>query len=439
MSDLVLEEVLDKAVSLEYGLIRYLTEIPLQPNEPDVHIAIAEFQNPFMIPPRRTDVHKVMTNRQAAGAGLDRETALWSTVGEAVERYSGMIYDVKKINLARLSELDGREVLLPTEFILFSDEQYAQDGFQFDKFTEDMPVGWTSITSMTDGRDVMVPAALVFMGYEQLDAAEWRVDSYSTGLACGPNPEWATITALRELVERDAFALHWAAQKTPKVIDINAISGRIDPRIYKILQQSGAHLNLRDITTDLEIPTVLSIVTPPVGLGMALGSSCHPDPAKAVEKAVVESFHTYNWLLEMDRWPKTVMALEDIQSFSDHVQFHRNPDKSYITDFLRAPAELSTLFEHDALCSPDLSDAQMLDAMLKRLEKFGHEVFVADTTSADVAALGFEVRKVLSPRLQPLWCGRLGAFLDRRRFDQFLQNTGMPLDTPINQDPHPFP
>ena len=81
----------------------------------------------------------------------------------------------------------------------------------------------------------------------------------------------------------------------------------------------------------------------------------------------------------------------------------------------------------------------MLEAMLDRLASFGHEVFVADTTSVDVKALGFEVRKVLSPRLQPLWCGRTGAFLDRRRFDEFLKNTGMPADTEINQDPHPFP
>lgn len=439
MSELILEDVLERTVDIEYGLIRYISEMPLQPNEPDIHIAIAEFQSPFMVPPRRTERPKKMTNRQAAGAGLDRKTALWSTVGEAIERYSGMIYDVANIELSSVEDLGDREAILPTDFILFSDEQYAPEGFAFEKYQPNQLVGWTPVNSMRDGREVLAPAALVHMGYEQMDPSEWGVDSYSTGLACGPNPEWATITALRELVERDSFSLHWAAKKTPRIIDLDSIADRIDPRIFKILKQSGAHLNLRDITTELGIPTVLSIVTPNVGLGMALGASCHPDPAKAVEKAVVESFHTYNWLLEMNRWPKSVMALEDIQSFSDHVQFHRNTDNAYLTDFLRANSDPSTLFEKDALCSPDLSEAEMLDAMLARLDEHGHEVFVADVTSADVRTIGFEVRKVLSPGLQPLWCGKTGAFLDRRRFDAFLKNHGMPLDTPINQDPHPFP
>lgn len=439
MSELVLEDILRKTVDLEYGIIRYISEIPLQPNEPDIYIAIAEFQNPFMIPPRRTARPKQMVNRQAAGAGLDRETAIWSTVGEAIERYAGMIYDTTAVNLKCIDDIDNGEFLSPTEFILFSDEQYQRPDFPFPKFDPAMTVGWTSLKRLSDGKDIQVPAALVFMGYEQLSVDEWQVDSYSTGLACGPTSEWASITALKELVERDSFALHWASRRTPPVIELNAIAAHVDPRLFGLLEKSGANLNLRDITTDLGIPTVLSIVTPNAGLGIALGASCHPDPAQAVAKAIVESFHTYNWLLEMDRWPKNVMELDDIQSFSDHVQFHRNPDNAHITDFLRAPAPHSTLFEIDALCAPDLSQAEMLEAMLARLIEHGHEVYEADLTSADVASLGFEVRKVVSPKLQPLWCGQTGAFLDRRRFDVFLANMGLPVETPVNQDPHPFP
>ncbi|MEL7454424.1 MAG: YcaO-like family protein [Pseudomonadota bacterium] len=439
MSQLILEDVLRKTVDLEYGLIRYLSEIPLQPGEPDIHIAIAEFQSPFMVPPRRTSRVKTMTNRQAAGAGIDRETAIWSTIGEAIERYAGMIYDVDAVVLSCASDLRGARVITPAQFIQFSDQQYADPDFPFDAYTDDKLVGWTKAENMDDGQPVWVPAALTFMGYEQMSSEEWQMDAYSTGLACGPTAEWATITALRELVERDSFSLHWAARRTPPIIDLYAIADRVDPRLFKLLEQSGATLNLRDVTTELGIPTVLSIVTPPSGPGLALGASCHPDPAKAVEKAIVESFHTYNWLLEMERWPKRVMALEEISSFSDHVQFHRDPDNAHLTDFLRADAPPSRLFDEDALCSPSLSQEEMLTAMVGRLADHGHEVFVVDMTPADVAALDFEVRKVLSPGLQPLWCGRLGAFEDRRRFDVFLKAFGLPAETPINNDPHPFP
>jgi ribosomal protein S12 methylthiotransferase accessory factor len=191
------------------------------------------------------------------------------------------------------------------------------------------------------------------------------------------------------------------------------------------------------MTTDLGVPGIISIVRPRQHPGIALGASCHPCPAQALEKAVIESFHTYNWLVEMRRWPQD-MAPEAVRGFADHVRLYLADTQVFDASFLWSGTVRSTLFDDPAAFDTP-TPAQQIAGLRTTLTDKGHQAYLVHVTPADIADLGLCAVRAVTPSLQPIWAGAGRAGLDRRRIDQFLAATGQPLDTPINVDPHPFP
>lgn len=435
--DQQLAALLDRVLDPEFGLIRYISEIPVQSGEPDIFIAVAEYANPLETPPRSNVARGRMHNRQAAGAGLERTSTLWSTVGEALERYAGMIYDPAEILRARAVDLAPGSYVSPNDFLLFDDAQYGTPGFPFARFDPEREIGWTTGRRLSDGRTFLLPASLVYMAYHVLDRGEFMADVYSTGLAIGPDRGWAAATALREVIERDCFGLHWATRTPPRRIDIEPILGRFDPAFARMCRHEGVDLFVGDMTSELGIPGILSVVRPRQYSGVALGASCHPCPAVALEKAVIESFHTYNWLVEMRRWPRD-MSPDALREFADHVRLHLDEEHLARASFLWESNDRSVLFDSgDAFHNPSamVQIARMADA----LGKHGYDAYLIDITPDDIAELDLAVVRAVAPGLQPIWAGSSRASVDRRRADRFLRAIGRQVDTPINIDPHPFP
>lgn len=432
-----LEDILNRVVEPEFGLIRYVSEIPVQPGEPDIFIAVAEYANPLETPPRAGSGRTRFYNRQSAGAGLDRRSTLWATVGEALERYAGMLYDPAAILSASATNLGDRPHVPPEAFILFSEAQYAQAGFPFARHDPARAIGWTPGRRLRDGAEFLLPAALVYMAYEAGGPHEFFGDVYSTGLAIGPEMEWAASTALRETLERDCFGLHWATRTSPRRIDVGAIADRIGASFARLCRHPGVDLFVGDMTTELGVPGVISVVRPHHHPGIALGASCHPCPATAVEKAVIESFHTYNWLIEMRRWPRDIAPTE-LREFADHVRLHMDPAWVPNAAFLWESDTHSSLFDRpDAFVKP--TPAEELAVMEAALTACGHDAYLIDVTPADIADLGLVACRAVAPSLQPLWAGSGRAGLDRRRIEAFLAAAGRKIDLPVNTEPHPFP
>lgn len=432
-----LEGVLDRVVDPEFGLIRYVSEIPVQSGEPDIFIAVAEYANPLETPPRAGSGRTRFYNRQSAGAGLDRQSTLWATVGEALERYAGMLYDPSAVVMAKADDLVGRPHIPPEAFILFSEEQRSQTDFPFARHDPAKSIGWVPGRRLRDDAEFLLPAALVYMAYEAGGPHEFFGDVYSTGLAIGPDMSWAASTALRETLERDCFGLHWATRTSPRRIDIEVIAERIGGSFARLCRHPGVDLFVGDMTTELGIPGVLSVVRPHHHSGIALGASCHPCPAVAVEKAVVESFHTFNWLIEMRRWPREITP-DALREFADHVRLHMEPAWTPQAAFLWQADTPSPLFNTEEAferCTP----AEELTALEAALTTHGHDAYLIDVTPADIADLNLVACRAVAPSLQPLWAGSGRAGLDRRRIEAFLAATGRKTDLPVNTDPHPFP
>ena len=421
MSDTRLKELLDVVLDQDYGLLRYVKEIPLMPDEANIHVVVTEFQDPVIVSPNTTKRATSAMSRQAAGAALDRLTAAWCAVGEGIERYAGAIYDPDDIRWASADELlaQGENHVSPHDYILFSDEQYASGELPFRRHDDSQSIGWVESLSLTTKEDVLLPASLTYFAYTRQSDAEYISNMYSTGLACGPTSEWAICSGLYESIERDAYSLYWASKITPPHIEIESALKHADAKLKALLTHPGADIHLCDLTTEFGVPVILAITRHKDKPGIALGASCNLNPALALRKAVIESFHTFNWCIEMHRWPQSIEE-EAVSSFSDNVRYYLQPENTHKAGFLWESPEVSSLFDtYPQIGQPETDHVKDAKDLINRLAEHGHQSYVIDLTPDDIASVGMFVTRVITPSLQPMWCGYRRAPLDRRRFEAF--------------------
>ena len=70
------------------------------------------------------------------------------------------------------------------------------------------------------------------------------------------------------------------------------------------------------------------------------------------------------------------------------------------------------------------------------------DVIEIDLTTSDVKSLGYIVRKIMIPGLQPLNSNHNFCFLDKRRMNnvfKYLKGKRIKYDKALNLFPHPFP
>lgn len=428
-----LERVLNWAVDLEIGLIKHISELTLQPGEPDVFVAVAEFQDPTMLAPKhpRSGERKLY----GAGAGLTKHTAIWATLGEAIERYAGSIYFEEDLIEASYADVADR-ALDPRALISFSEEQYAAPGFPFVRFDPDAKRRWIDAFDLMNGRDVLVPAAIAILGYAGKSRAELLDHSYSTGLAASRDYASAAASAIREVIERDAFMCHWYTQLSPTRLDLAEVTTRVRPDVRRLLHHPGVQVHLLDITTEFAVPCILTVLQRECGPGVAVGACCRLDAGSAVEKAIVEAYHGMSWLLDQERSGTSAPDLAEVRSFEDHTRYYLRPERFSNLEFLLSGTR-GGLPASTAAASVGARDE--LATLVRIIRAVGYRVLLVDLTPEDVRQLGFVVVRAIIPGLQPLSCVPGCEHLDDRRLRAFCASRGMPLPSRLNLDLHPFP
>lgn len=431
-----LSRLLDRTVSFEAGLITYLSEVPTQVNEVPVHIYVAEFQDPTVL--RKTAVERMPpTARQASGAGLDRAEALWSTLGEAVERYTAS-------NWMHFKQVEGTADCLPgavhflSNAIYFRDEDYSDPGFEFARPAPSKLRHWLMGTSLKTGEPYHVPASCACMNFEARYQHEILDRSYSTGLASHTSFEAALYSGLCEVIERDGYISYWLSKTAPEVLSSNLVKSLIPARFSEDLDRLGLDIRVFAIRTDIEVPIIVSCAKIEDG-GIATGASCNLDIADAVTKAMVESMHTYNWCLDMKRLSAPVENKLDIDDFPHHVSYYLNPERS--ESYLWWVEDPVILDEFPPEWTTNTgSPKENIDILVEKVVDAGFEPAWLDLTSPDTAELGFVVVKAFVAGLHPLSAGYFGPQTNPRRIAQFARYRGVDWNGIVELDPpHAFP
>ena len=349
-----------------------------------------------------------------SGKGPTKRHAMASALMESIERYSSLPSGwLGKFVRSSYSELSKtHKVLHPDEIV---------EPMRFVYHT-DMMMDWLPGYDLVSGEEIMVPASIALFRYTSSPPAINPFSYFHTnGLASGNVMEEAVCHALCEVIERDAMSLaDLRASAIPFHIlrtivhSLNAAAFSVspiltdkfvdDPSIFpdvdiseidfepvktlvEKFRQAGISLMVKDITSDIGIPTFnassVEWISHDYGY-LAEGHGTHPDARIAVLRAITEVSQT--------RAANIQGARDDLRKIKYNDE---NTDDRRAWQFMHSTkkirfSEVPTFFKEDILDD--------INFILYRLKNVGlNQVIIVDLTNPDI---GIPVVRAIVPGLE---------------------------------------
>ncbi len=381
----------------------------------------------------------------AGGAHYEREGAIAAALGEALERYSGTCVPRDAV-LASAAEI-GPEAVAPERFALYSEGQYAEEGFGFEPFRSDTKVRWVKGISLPDRAPAYLPLQLAYiMRPGEVVAGEAPIaPGSSNGMALATGPDEAILGGLLELLERDAVMLTWSGRLSFPRLDWSSDPGLLE-RERRHFAPTGLVYGAVDMSAFFGVPTALALLRGPAAgpVRFGIGAASAVDMHTACDKALRECFQMQP-ALKSDLRANPDRGVEpgfgDIEEPADHLYFYSRPENQPQLDFLDSSERVRDIADVPAIEGSD--PGAQVEAICRRLSSRGVSAYAVDVTSADVRAAGLRVMRVISPELQPIDFPHRERFLGGRRLYRAAHELGLrerPLEpVELNPYPHPFP
>lgn len=217
-----------------------------------------------------------------AGTGDEIEDAFAACLGETAERLAQIERGADVVLRGNASDATGARVLPQVaEAVRRCNPTGDLDA---------MPsIDWVEARDLASGHPTLVPADWCLRRPVE---GPLRIagSAPSTGVAASPDPARATLSALLELIERDAAALWWIGGRRARAwaADGQAMQagGAVLARVRQGVTSRASWL--LDITTDLGVPCVAALSVDADGRELACGLAAHLDAGLAARRAVLE-------------------------------------------------------------------------------------------------------------------------------------------------------
>lgn len=330
----------------------------------------------------------------------------------------------------------GASALLPADLPLYSGRQSRGPGFPYAVFRRDLPLTWVWGYNLSRERPVLLPEEV---------ASAWlrRPQLYcetSSGVAAHWSRERALLSAVLELVERDAFMIHWLLRHPPPRLDGGELGGP-ESGVIAGIRAAGYAVELVDLSLDLRIPVVAAFGLCEDGRKPALlvGAGCAPEPRAAAGKALAElGGAVFSWAGRPWR-PAPPMRPDEVRRLGDHAAAYAHPLWRDRAAFLWSGTEGRRLGQMPRLPSGE-GGTGLLAALVEELRRHRLELIAVELTTPDVSASGLHVVRAVVPGLQPIGFGPFGLRLGGRRLYDVAERLGRARsEAGLNPDPHCFP
>lgn len=429
MSILTLKNGLD-AISNEIGMLYHLIKLPRMNGYPNM-------VNYGVWPSNTEYLSGEKYGGRSAGCGVKWEDAVLGTIGETVERYASAYYDLNESLFSSFKNLN-KYAIHPKEFALFHSEQFKDERFRMNKFTEDIELTWFPTTDLTNGKETWLPGQFIYLPFNH--DKKYITANTSTGLAAHSDYYKAILNGLYESIERDCFVITWLQNLVPEKL---VISKEIQDYIDSIFP-TKYEWHFFDINYDLKIPSVLGFCFGEAEYGkfIAVGSSSRATYGEALKKVIQEigqAVPYFRYLLgEKKKWkPSDDYTL--IQNFEDHSIFYvKRQDLWHIFDKWRNVEETKTIYLNEKIIR---TDQEEIKHIVRILRNKNYNVLFKDITTHDIRQLGFFSIKIFIPQLLQLAGSYPFYFLGGERLYSVPKEMGYQSNDyhHLNKYPHPFP
>ena len=327
-----------------------------------------------------------------AGVGMawDEQSAWTYAVAEALERYSSAVVPAARHRWAAAAELGGEALDLAT-VPRCSERELSHPACPVGAPDPGTPIRWIRGVSLTSLTPRWVPAVMAHIRFPRQGPGERFWLPVSSGCAAHPVVEQALVTAICEVVERDALALLWLQRLELPRLELDANLPAVPRRRGRIL--------VFDATTDVGVPTLYAVDSAPDASELAtlVCGAADLDPRRAAEKVLAEAVL---YRLAMER-PVAIPPDPDLFTQPVHgALYMSHPARQEAFGFLLDSPRRRRLSELPLLEAG--SPVRNLALLVERLRALGMEAFAVDLTTDEARRAGMRVVRVLVPALQPL-------------------------------------
>ncbi|MGE7842063.1 YcaO-like family protein [Lysinibacillus sp. NPDC093712] len=357
-----------------------------------------------------------------SGFSISREHAKSAAIGESVERYCANQFNMKDIYIGKYADI-SHQALNPTLITRYTNDQYKINTM-YKEVDVNEPRAWVEAKDVVDNKKILVPFELIFLTTPPSHLP--LRDLISTGLACGQNLEKAILSGINECIERDAFVKFWLLGCVRGEIDLNTVHNEYVKRLLELAENSNLQLRVYDISTDLEVPTILTVVKVKGNAGFYLGCASSLEYLHAIRKSIEEGLGGFSIYYELIKHYKEPIPkkLDLTSNLDDHPLYYLAGNNDEILLQL-LPNSIRKIAVEDR-------SVQFTDTV-ERINRLGHKIYYSEITTEDVKQMGLSVVRVIIPTLCFLSIN--DPLLNCPR----LQETAAKLGRKINPEPHPFP
>lgn len=319
----------------------------------------------------------------------------------------------------------------------------------FYRATDESRFYWTPVTDLQTHANVLVPAQEVWFNTDRLPGESLFIKGATNGCATGGTLEEATLFALLEAIERDAYLTMWYLRRPCARIDLDSI----DDERFQLLRRrweaafDNYTLQLFDITTDVGVPTVAGLAVRTHGEGPR---TFHAAAARlTAERACFVALKDLTGFVP-NLWPnrradalKLLQQPELIVRPQEHFELYGLDESFASLAFLaNATAVVNANAMNRDLCRDRYNLREVIEQIVGQLHAVGVQTLVKDVTHAFARARGLVTVKVIAPGLYPMWFGsrgrRLGITDRLRRLAMTWTGRAIASVEDCNLDIHPF-
>lgn len=388
-----------------------------------------------------------------SGQGVDQEvsTALSKSLGEIIERMVSGLYDQNNHILKfSFDELSVRfPVVYPPRHHRFLSTQ--TEGYRELQHRSSNAIEWVEgVNTITRAKTYLPRHMTSWFGFGSARVFKDILQQpTSNGSAGYFSKEGAVLRGLLEVVQRDAFLVHWLTMIPPNVVQEESLPEKIQERVREF-RSRGISIYILDTTT-LSIPSILVVAineqaaTPRI----VLSGASAVNYAEAVDGA----------LMEMVAMTADVLYRKGGALGHNHVERGEKAPKPFISDINQETRQLywsgdekieqfrwflsGKKISYSKICVHDISvergDIARLKACLGIFKQKGNDYYpvVYFPKNSIQEELGFYVAQVYVPKAFPLHLLECYGTFESDRLQEFALSKGAP-DWTLNPRPHPF-
>ena len=345
------------------------------------------------------------------GIDIDEISAMNKAIGESIERYSASI---TRFPINTKKELHDRwieNILYPESCSLFSDEQYKNDDFPWKKPTEES-IQYGEVYSLYDNTPYWIIQELIWL-WSQTESPNFP--STSSGIASHFDQKKAILSALQEVLERDAFISTWTNSIWWDKIDISG-------KIYDDIIQRWWEIHAFEITQIWNPHPVIVVCGQLPIRGKKrywLGAACKSTFEEAFQKAFIEwiQWVIFSWVYAQYNPELKIQDKQWATSFDLHAIYYTcNPDQFENIPLLKNSITSWRSIELSQLESLN-KDSNKLPELLEILHKGWISIYYRDISSIDTSQLWLHTFRVICPELSLLHWDERQPFLWWRLWD----------------------